>query len=67
METLTICVCQCIPEAEGTVPLPLTLFTVNNTEGNTVQTIDENTDESRPSVYSKGEGNCSPFHVGASN
>jgi hypothetical protein len=67
METLTICVCRCIPEAEGTIPLPLTLFTVNNTEGKTVQTIDGNTDESHPLVYSRDEGNCSPFHVGADN
>jgi len=62
-----VCVCRCIPEAEGTIPLPLTLFIVNNTEGNTVQTIDGNTDESRPSVYSRGERNYSPFHVGAGN
>ena len=66
METPTVCVFQCIPEAEGTVPLPLT-FTVNNTRENTVQITGGNTDESCLSVYSRGEGNRSPSHVSDDN
>jgi len=52
METPTVCVCRCIPEARGTIPLSQTLFTVQYTDGNT--------DGLKPSVYSRGEGNCSP-------
>jgi len=51
METPTVCACRCIPEAEGAVPLPLTLFTIHYTDGNT--------DDLCPSVYSRGKGNYS--------
>jgi len=51
METPTVCVRWCIPEAEGTVPLPLTLFSVHYTNGNT--------DGLCPLVYFRGEGNYS--------
>jgi len=59
METPTVCVRRCIPEVDEIVPLPLILFTVYITDGNT--------DGLCPSVYSRGEGNCSPFHVGDDN
>jgi len=59
METPTVCVRRCIQELKRIVPLPLALFTVNNTEGNTIQ----NTNGSCSSMYSRGKGNCSPSHV----
>jgi hypothetical protein len=52
MEIPTVRVCWCIPQAKGTVPIPLALLTVHNTNANT--------DSSGPSMYSRGEGNCSP-------
>ena len=51
MEIPTICVCRCIPDMRGTVPLHQELFTM--------QTIDGNTNSLCPSVYSRGKGNCS--------
>jgi hypothetical protein len=55
METPTVCVHRCIPEAKGIVPLLQALFTINNTEGNI--------DGLCLSLYSKGEGNCSPLLI----
>ena len=52
MEIPTVRVRQCILEAKGIVPLPLTLFMEDHN--------DKNIDGSCPSVYSKDEGNCSP-------
>jgi hypothetical protein len=49
-----VCVRWCILEAKGTVPLPQTLFIV--------QYIDGNTDKHKSSVYSRGKGNCPPWH-----
>jgi len=67
METLTVCVRLYIPEARGIVPLLLTLFTVNNTDGNIIHNTDGNTNRWFPSVYSRGEENCSPSHIGDGN
>jgi hypothetical protein len=52
MEIPTVCVCRCIPEAKGTIPLSQALFTMQYTDGNT--------DGLKLSVYSRGKGNCSP-------
>jgi len=48
METLIDTNCLCIPEVMGTIALPSALFTMLHIDGH------------KASVYSTGEGNCSP-------
>jgi hypothetical protein len=52
METSTVCIRRCIPEAKGNIPLPSALFIVYHTDGNT--------DRHKLSVYSRGDGNYFP-------